>query len=64
MDGIIDKYMKCTGGGRGSSSAIFTAQEQLQPANLVYVSRLLNFHSLFIIYLFLEFFSLIFGIDC
>ncbi|KAG2313101.1 hypothetical protein Bca4012_027676 [Brassica carinata] len=36
MDGIIDKYMKCTGGGggRGSSSAIFTAQEQLQPPNL------------------------------
>ena len=38
MDGIIDKYMKCTGGGRGSSSAIFTAQEQLQPPNLVCLS--------------------------
>lgn len=35
MEGVIDKYMKCTGGGRGSSSATFTAQEQLQPPNLV-----------------------------
>ncbi|KAH0874892.1 hypothetical protein HID58_072254 [Brassica napus] len=34
MEGMIDKYMKCTGGGRGSSSATFTAQEQLQPPNL------------------------------
>ncbi|KAG7589784.1 Transcription factor MADS-box [Arabidopsis suecica] len=34
MEGMIDKYMKCTGGGRGSSSAPFTAQEQLQPPNL------------------------------
>ena len=33
---MIDKYMKCTGGGgRGSSSATFTAQEQLQPPTLV-----------------------------
>lgn len=32
---MIDKYMKCTNGGRGSSSATFTAQEQLQPPNLV-----------------------------
>ncbi|KAF3537630.1 hypothetical protein F2Q69_00020527 [Brassica cretica] len=38
MDGIIDKYMKFTGGGRGSSSAIFTAQEQFQPTNLVCLS--------------------------
>ncbi|KAJ4873276.1 Agamous-like MADS-box protein AGL12 [Raphanus sativus] len=34
MEGMIDKYMKCTNGGRGSSSATFTAQEQLQPPNL------------------------------
>ncbi|XP_019082795.1 PREDICTED: agamous-like MADS-box protein AGL12 isoform X2 [Camelina sativa] len=34
MEGMIDKYMKCTGGRRGSSSATFTAQEQLQPPNL------------------------------
>ncbi|KAL0800797.1 hypothetical protein Bca101_055972 [Brassica carinata] len=34
MEGMIDKYMKCTGGGRGSSSATFTAQEQLQPPTL------------------------------
>ncbi|KAF8090278.1 hypothetical protein N665_0481s0015 [Sinapis alba] len=34
MEGMIDKYMKCTAGGRGSSSATFTAQEQLQPPNL------------------------------
>ncbi|KAF3520605.1 hypothetical protein DY000_02062672 [Brassica cretica] len=38
MEGMIDKYMKCTGGGRGSSSATFTAQEQLQPPNLVATS--------------------------
>lgn len=46
MEGMIDKYMKCTGGGRGSSSATFTAQEQLQPPNLVRRSSLsfsLNF---------------------
>ncbi|VVA94942.1 unnamed protein product [Arabis nemorensis] len=33
-DAEIGVYMKCTGGGRGSSSATFTAQEQLQPPNL------------------------------
>ncbi|KAL0701472.1 hypothetical protein Bca4012_057594 [Brassica carinata] len=33
MEGMIDKYMKCTSGGRGSSSATFTTQEQLQPQN-------------------------------
>ncbi|CAN8235511.1 unnamed protein product [Cochlearia groenlandica] len=34
MEGMIDKYMKCNG-GRGSSSATFTAhEEQLQPPNL------------------------------
>ncbi|KAF2593542.1 hypothetical protein F2Q70_00045275 [Brassica cretica] len=33
MEGVIDKYMECTSGGRGSSSATFTAQEQLQPQN-------------------------------
>lgn len=46
MAGMIDKYMKCTGGGRGSSSATFTAQEQLQPPNLVR----LFFSFVFIIY--------------
>lgn len=48
MEGMIDKYMKCTGGGRGSSSATFTAQEQLQPPNLVRLFSLsfslVNFH--------------------
>ncbi|CAF2195856.1 hypothetical protein HID58_027613 [Brassica napus] len=34
MEGVIDKYMKCTGGHRGSSSATFTSQEQFQPPNL------------------------------
>lgn len=46
MEGMIDKYMKCTGGGRrGSSSATFTAQEQLQPPNLVRL-LLFRFHYL------------------
>ncbi|KAG2253925.1 hypothetical protein Bca52824_084061 [Brassica carinata] len=34
MEGVIDKYLKCTGGHRGSSSATFTSREQFQPPNL------------------------------
>ncbi|CAN8239363.1 unnamed protein product [Cochlearia groenlandica] len=34
MEGIIDKYKKCSSGGLCSSSATFIAQEQLQPPNL------------------------------
>ncbi|KAF3518841.1 hypothetical protein DY000_02063646 [Brassica cretica] len=34
MEGVVDKYLKCTGGHRGSSSATFTSQEQFQPPNL------------------------------
>ncbi|KAJ4874867.1 Agamous-like MADS-box protein AGL12 [Raphanus sativus] len=33
MEGVIDKYMKCTSGGCSSSSATYTAQEQLKPQN-------------------------------
>lgn len=62
MEGMIDKYMKCTGGGRGSSSATFTAQEQLQPPNLVRLSSL-SF-SLIIIYLqkFFDFWDLLLNV--
>ncbi|KAF2608000.1 hypothetical protein F2Q68_00046278 [Brassica cretica] len=35
MEGVVDKYLKCTGGHRGSSSATFTSQEQFQPPNLM-----------------------------
>lgn len=62
MEGVIDKYLKCTGGHRGSSSATFTSQEQFQPPNLVRLSPLFHFNSLFPCVL-IKLFSLSFGIN-
>lgn len=65
MEEMIDKYMKCTSGVRGSSSATFSAQEQLQPQNHVrLLFNLIRYYLVFYLVYIIEIFYLSFGIDC